>query len=220
MPSSQSILDDVDLRYRNTFTTDQKLVWFNEEQQELFDVLELDSEPYAFVTVADENFYPFPDQFDTTKIKTVTMQLNTTSPNPEYTEVQFRRNDNDVYAPCNYWYTIVSDAMYLYYSGGVPADMNVYIYCDADPAQVTTANLDVAPELPTKYQEILKLGILKRIAMARKDISMHDNYDASYQEKIADVMWERKLKEPEFVQPTSNLKLRNNWQNNVVVNGW
>jgi hypothetical protein len=35
-------LTDVDLRYRNSFTTAQKLVWMTEEQSELFEVLEIE----------------------------------------------------------------------------------------------------------------------------------------------------------------------------------
>jgi hypothetical protein len=201
MPSSQDILNDVDLRYRNTFTTTQKLVWFNEEQQELFDVLELDSPPYTFATVADENFYPFPNGFDITKIKVVTYQIDDTD-DPEYIEVPFLRNDdNQSSSYANPWYTVTSNAMYFYDGTTVPADRNVYVYCDSDPTEVTAANVSSSPDLPTRYQEILKLGILKRIAMARKDVLMHNNYDASYQEKIMDAMWLKRLKEPEWISP-------------------
>ena len=56
MATSTAIITDIDLRYRNTFTQPQKLIWFNEEQQELFDVLEIDSPPYTFATVLNENF--------------------------------------------------------------------------------------------------------------------------------------------------------------------
>jgi hypothetical protein len=206
MPSSQQIIDDINLRYRNSFTTDQVLVWFNEEQRELFDILELDSPPYTFVTVADENFYPFPEGFDITKIKTVTFQINDTT-NPDYIEVPFKRNDDDQYSDLSVWYTVVSDAMFLYVPGDMPDARNVYIYCDSDPEEVTTANLNVSPNLPTKFQELLKLGVLKRIAMARKDTQMKNNYEADYQMKLADVVWNKRLDEPEFVQPV-NTNLR------------
>ncbi|WP_421136156.1 hypothetical protein, partial [Staphylococcus warneri] len=203
MPSTQDIMNDINLRYRNTFTTAQKLVWLNEEQRELFDVLEIDSQPYAFVTVKGNNYYPFPEEFDFTKIKVVSMQINTSSPNPAFKELPFRRNDDDVFAPSGPWYTIVSNAMFLEYPGGVPDGMTVYIYCDADPANITESTIDYPPELPVKYHEILKLGVLKRIAGARKDIVMRNNYDMEYQEKITDVLWDKKLEEPEFIQPTS-----------------
>lgn len=205
MPTSQDILTDVDLRYRNSFTTAQKLVWFNEEQRELFDILEIDSPPYAFTTVADESFYPFAADFDITKIKTVTYQTDDTD-SPNYVEVDPKRNDDNQYAAYGKpWYTVTSDSMYLYIPGGAVNDRNVYVYCDSDPTEVTTSNISSSPDLPTKYQEILKLGILKRIAGARKDILMRNNYDAEYQEKISDVLLLRKMKEPEWIQPVDML---------------
>lgn len=212
MSTSQQLLDDIDLRYRNTFTTAQKLVWFNEEQRELFDVLELDSAPYTFTTELDENFYPFPDQFDVTKIKVVTYQMDDTD-DPNYIEVPFKRNDDNQYAGYSVWYTIASDAFYLYVDDSVPADRIVYIYTDSDPDEVTTANVSSAPNLPTKYQEILKLGVLKRIAGARKDIQMRNNYDMEYQQKIDDVLWQRRLKEPEFISPVDMMPRISRWGN-------
>lgn len=197
MATAQAILDDINLRYRNTFTTSQVLVWFNEEQRELFDVLEIDSPPYTFTTVLDENFYPFPADFDVTKIKVVTYQTDDAD-DPNYIEVPFKRNDDNQYGSYSVWYTVTSDAMYLYVPDSVPADRNVYIYCDSDPTEVTTSTLTIAPDLPTKYQEILKLGVLKRISGARKDIQMRNNYDMEYQQKIDDVLWGRKQKEPEW----------------------
>ena len=132
MPSAQAILDDIDLRYRNTFTTANKLVWFNEEQRELFDVLELDSAPYTFTTTADENFYPLSSGFDVTKIKVVTYQMEDTD-DPNYIEIPFKRNDDNQYSGSSIWYTIIADAFYLHVDDSVPADRNVYIYCDSDP---------------------------------------------------------------------------------------
>jgi hypothetical protein len=216
MATAQQILDDVNLRYRNSFTTEQKLVWYNEEQRELFDVLELESPPYTFQTVEGENYYPFPDQFDVTKIKTVTYQINDTA-EPSFVEVPFLRNDDRQGVLDQPWYTIVSDAMYLYVPDKVPGNRTVYIYTDSDPTEVTMANLNAAPDLPTKYQEILKLGILKRICAARKDVVMVNNYTAEYEQKISDVLWMRKLREPEFITPI-DMGYKPSWHTSFA--GW
>lgn len=204
MATSQALLNDINLRYRNTFQVAQILVWFNEEQRELFDILEIDSPPYTFQTVEDEHFYPFPDQFDITKIKTVTYQDNTTA-QPNYVELDFLRNDDDQYSFYGPWYTIVSNAFYLFVPDKVPGDRNIYIYCDLEPTEVTTANLSSEPSLPTKYQELLKLGVLKRIAMARKDVQMYNNYTGDYEQKIADVLLQKKLSEPNFISVTDEM---------------
>lgn len=204
MPTSTDILNDVDLRYRNTFTVSQKLVWFNEEQRELFDILEIDSPPYTFQTVAGENFYPFPEGFDITKIKVVTYQ-NQDTPEPDYDEIHFKRNDD--YQDAEYgsvWYTVTSDAMYLYVPDGVIDGRNVYVYCDSDPTEVTTANVSSSPDLPVRYHEVLKLGILKRITAARQDLEMNAYFGTTYEQKISDFMWGQKLKEPEWFGPIDN----------------
>ena len=226
MPTSQDILNDVNLLYRNTFTTEQKLVWFNEEQRELFDILELDSPPYAFQTVEGENFYPIPDGFDIEKIKVVTYQ-NQDTPEPNFDEIHFYRNDDYKNAPYGEtWFTIVSGAFYLFVGGGVPDGRTVYIYSDSDPSEVTQANINLPPDLPVRYHEILKLGLLKRIAMARKDIVFQNNYDADREQKIAEVLWMKKLKEPEWVTPADVMpRIDNNfpWPNGFPhwrPNGW
>lgn len=198
MATVQQIFADVRLRYRNTFTDAQLLVWLIEEQRELYEILKLDSPPYAFDTVEGENFYPFPADFDITKIKTVTYQVSDAD-DPKYIELPFRRNDDLQFTGYQYWYTVTSDAMYLHVPGGVPATRRVYVFCDADPSDVT---VDGTPDLPVRFQEILKLGILKRIAMARKDIEMYNNYDAEHEQKITDLMWGRNVLEPEWVSPT------------------
>lgn len=199
MPTAQQILNDIDLRYRNTFSVAQKLVWMNEEQRELFDVLEIDSPPYAFKTVEGVNFYPLPDDFDVTKIKTVTYQVS--DDDPEWRELPFYRNDDRQFATNGPWYTVVSDAFYLHVPDGVPDNRLVYIYYDKDPTEVTEDNLDHPVDLPAKYHELLKLGVLKRIAAARKDVLMYNNYNADYEQKLADILWLRKMKEPEWNQP-------------------
>mgnify|MGYP007112202910 CR=1 FL=1 len=194
-----NILADINLRYRNTFTNAQKLVWLNEEQRELFDILEIDSPPYAFKTVADQKLYPFPDDFDVTKIKVVTYQMNDSN---DFQEVPVLRNDDNQFIDISdLWYLIVSDTFLLNVPGGVPADRTVYIYCDADPTEVTEATMDLEPDLPTKYHEILKLGVLERIASARKDVVMKNNYAVDKQEKVDNIIWESKLQEPEWTTP-------------------
>lgn len=218
MATAQAILVDINLRYRNSFTDSQKLIWLNEEQVELFDILELDSPPYTFQTIQGENFYPFPYQFDVTKIKVVTYQIDE-GDNPNYVEAPFLRNDDNqrssYVAP---WYTIVSDAMYLYVPSEVPEGRNVYVYCDSDPTEVTLSNLSAAPDLPTRYQEILKLGILKRIAGARKDTQMYNNYDMEHEQKISDILLQKKLKEPEWTGPVDVMpRLVRGWRRGTVA---
>ncbi len=209
MPTRQQILDDVDLRYRSTFTTAQKLVWVNEEERELFEIIEQDSVPYSFELVADTYFYPIPEGVDVDKIKVISVQTNESTTDPSFDELPFKRNDNDQEADeGDYWYTIVEDNFFINVPGGPTTGRNVYIYLDTSPTEWTTSNLSAAPDTPTKYQEVLKLGILKRICAARKDVNMYNNYASEREIKIDDIVWNMKLNEPEWVQPINVLPRR------------
>lgn len=172
----------------------------SEEQQELFDVLEIDGPPYQFTTVEGNNFYPL-ETVDVEKIKVITFQIDDVN----YDQVTFRRNDGDISAGYGLWYTIVSNMIYLNYPGTMPEGRNVYIYADNEPADITVAGLGGEPDTPKKFQEILKLGTLVRICSARKDAGMKNNFEADREQKIADIMWNSKMNEPEWVSPADTM---------------
>lgn len=198
MATTQAILNDVDLRYRNTFTPAQKIVWMNEEQNDLFEVLEIDSPPINFPLQTDVQFYPIPTGVDIDRIKTVSIQINDSADSPEFRQLPFQMNDDNSYAGGLY-YTIVGKSFFI--PNGTVDDRQIYVYMDSGPTEITTGNLGSEPSVPVRYQELLKLGLLKRIAGARKDILMRNNYDAEYQEKIADLELKMKQSEPEFRGP-------------------
>lgn len=214
MASANDIMSDVNLRYRNTFTLAQKLVWLNEEKRELFDVLEIESPPYAFKTVKGIELYPFPAGFDVTKIRTVTYQTNNGS---TYREVPALSNDDNQFtAQWDTWYSIVAGNMLLNVPGGPEEGRNVYIYTSSDSENVTEATASNPLDLPIKYQEILKFGVLERIAEARKDIVMKNNYAIEKEQKISDLMWSRKAQEPEWSTAQDVMPIRPS----QVSNGW
>lgn len=204
MASSQNILNDVNLRYRNTFTTDQKLVWMNEEQNELFEILEIDSPPINFPLQTNVQFYPIPLGVEVDRIKTVSIQVNDTLTTPDFRQLPFRMNDDNSYTyVSDLYYTIVGESFFI--PNGTVDDRQIYIYMDSQPTEITTGNLSSEPSVPVRYQELLKLGLLKRIASARKDTLMRNNYDAEYQEKIIDLEMKMKLQMPEYTPPIDTL---------------
>lgn len=198
MASVQAILNDVDLRYRNTYTVAQKLVWMNEEKNELYEILELDSFPINFPLQTGVQFYPIPVCVDIDRIKTVSIQVNDAVDFPEFRQLRFIMNDDNSYTSvADLYYTIVGDSFFI--PNGTIDDRQIYIYMDIPPSDITDLNAE--PGVPVRYQELLKLGTLKRIAAARKDIQMQNSYDASYEQKIADLEWSMKAGEPEFRKP-------------------
>lgn len=193
------ILKDIRVRYRNTFNDAQLLIWLNESMGEIYQTIELDSIPYMIQTIYHEHFYNLPSNMDITKIKTVTCRLNNSD---VFTEFPFVRVDDMQFAsPENHWYSIVGQMFYINIPGEILDNTPILIFCDAFVDDVTVDQLDHEVELPAKYQEILKLGILERIAEARKDIAMKNNYYADKTEKLNEYVWQTKLAEPEWTKP-------------------
>lgn len=200
MAITQALLSDIDLMYRNSFTPSQKLVWMTEEQDDLFEILEIDLSPIAFPLQTDVQFYPIPTGVDNDRIKTMTIQTNDADL-PEFSPLVWRRNDDRQYVEyAELYYSIVGGSFFI--PNGTIDDRQVYIYLDKPPAILV---LGEEPSVPVRYQELLKLGTLKRIAMARKDVLMKNSYEADYQEKIGDLILKMKQSDPEFSAPIDML---------------
>jgi hypothetical protein len=209
----QSILDDVKVRYKHTFTTDQVLVWGNEEQRELFEILELDSVPFSFSTVAGQYLYPIPNGVEKDRIKVITIQVGPAT-NPNFIELPFMENDNRQFARSwDYWYTILENNFYINFPSTPVDNMLIYIYLDQQPEAMSSTNLSIEPAVPLRYQELLKLGILKRIAAARKDTVMRNNYDAEYTDKLSQMQEKMSLQIPEYHTPIDTLPRANRLRN-------
>ncbi len=208
MATIQGLLDDINLRYRNTFTTPQKIVWMNDEQSELFETLEIDSVPYGFDTIIDQFLYPIDAEIDVDRIKQLTIQINDT----DFVDLPFKRTTDEV-NESDYWYTLIERNFYINVPGGTISDRAVYIYLDSQPVPISASALTIEPSIPLRYQEILKLGVLKRIAMARKDVIMANNYDATYQQMILDMEWKMKMNTPEFPTAIDVMPRRSRYRN-------
>lgn len=201
MPTATTLLTDIDLRYRNTYTAAQKCVWMNDEQNEIFNLFKIDIGAVNFPLVADVQFYDIPTEIDDIEqIRTATIQINDDATYPEFVQLDYKRDGNSVSADVNdYWYSIIGDSLYINVPGGAVTDRQVYFYLDGAAEAITSGTSNVS--VPTKYLEILKLGTLKRIAAARKDIQMRNNYENERMQIIDDMLWTAQMSEPEFTSP-------------------
>lgn len=196
---------DIDLRYRNTFSLPQKMVWMTEEQDDLFEILEIDLSPISFPLQTGVELYPTPTGVDADRIKTVTIQVNDDVDSPEFAELPFKRNDDRQFVGyAGLYYSLVGESMFI--PRGTVDDRQVYIYLDKPPAILSAAE---EPSVPRRYQEVLKLGTLERIAAARKDVLMKNNYAADKEQKIIDLEWKMKMQDPELQGPIDMLPRAN-----------
>lgn len=203
--TATTLLIDIDLRYRNTYTENQKCTWMNDEQNEIFNLFKLDIGTVNFPLVATVQFYAIPLVInDIDQIRTATVQINDDATFPEFIQLDYVRDGNSVRADVNaYWYTIIGDELFINIPGGAVTDRQVYFYLDGAAEAITSGTSIVS--VPRKYVEILKLGTLKRIAGARKDIQMYNNYNNERMQIIDDMLWTATLSEPEFTSPADVL---------------
>lgn len=210
MPKIQDIFSDVLLRYRHTYNNDQLIVWYNEIMDSIYEELEIDSEPYGFQLVTDQNYYPIPTGVDVNKIKVMTIQINDGDP-PAFHEIPFYRNDNNQMANVSgVWCTIIGDNFYI--NASIVQDRMVLIFQDRTPIQATVGDLGNESELPYKYQGLLKLRLLQRIAEARKDVTFSNNFKVLADEMEEDFVWSKKMNEPEFSNAVDMMPLQGRYR--------
>ena len=216
MATITQLMADIDIRYRNVFSLAAKVVWMNEAQYDLYEDLEIDSAPFNFTTLADTYFYALGD-INIDRIKVVNIEMTDVSPS-YFAQVPFIPNLPNQYAnSAELWYSIVENNMYLNVPSGPITGRNVYIYLDNASTVINYLDPDVEPSTPKRYQELLKLGTLMRIAQARRDVDMQNAFDASYQEKIIDVQWRMKMFVPEWQVPVDT---KGGWPNRWGDNAW
>ncbi len=216
---ASDLLADINLRYRNTFTEAQKLVWMNDEQNDIFQSFKIERDPVPVSLVTGSKLYLRPPEIKyIEQVRAATLQLNTSGNESAFVDLTYRRNMNDVGANLMPWYTFLgSDKMYINVPNTDLTDRTAYFFIDAYADPITDG--DTVLSVPDKYMEIMKYGVLRRIAEARKDIVMVNNYTGSRDEIIDNMLWSEVTSEPEWVVPTSTQKFRSH-NNGYIINGY
>ena len=201
----QEILNDIDLRFRNSFTTAQKVAWMNMVQRQIFTKVPHEAVPYTFPTVTDQAWYPLPADCKPKGIRRIEIETSAADDYEELPYMDLNANVSDTES----FYSLIQQTMYI---NPVPdtttAGRDVYIYYYKSPTELSATALTATPDLETEYQELLVLGTLKRIAQARKDVVMVNNYGADYDELFDEYKSEFYDNTPPRVRQIEN------------VNGW
>ena len=216
---ASQLLPDINLRYRNTFTDVQKYGWMNDEQNDIFNIFKIERDPVPVPLVTGSKLYMRPPEIKyIDQVRAATIQVDSVKNNPHFVDLPYYRDFNKVRADDAPWYTFLgSDKIYINVPNTDVTGRVVYFFLDATPDPIVDGNSKIA--VPDKYLEVLKYGVLRRIAEARKDIVMVNNYTASREELINDLLWTEVINEPEWVQPTPTLWYKNR-NIDFTVNGW
>jgi hypothetical protein len=216
---ASELLPDINLRYRNTFTDAQKISWMNDEQNDIFKMFKIERDPVPVPLVTGSKLYLRPQEIKyIDQVRAATIQVNSDQSNPQFIDLPFYRDFNKVGADLSPWYTFLGpDKIYINVPNTDLTSRYVYFFVDATPEPIKDGSSQVS--VPDKYMEIMKYGVLRRIAEARKDIVMVNNYTNSREELINDILWTEVTNEPEWVQPTSSQRFKSHGKG-FVINGW
>lgn len=204
MPAVQDLLSDVDTRYRNTFTPAQKVTWMNLVQRQIYQAVRHDAAPTKLWTIANQALYTLPSEVVVKNIEQVVLQ----DQNSNYIPLQFRKiTDESTYQ----YYSTLNNQLFIYPTP-TQSTLEIIIYHSKIPTDLDSNKLYSKPDLDEDWHELLILGTLSRVAGARKDAVMKNNYDSDYQLLLDDYMFMNKVSDPDFTTPVDELpRIRRAW---------
>lgn len=222
MPTLQALLDNVDTTYRNSYATAVKVGWMNDCQNQIFQKVPKDAEPYAITTVDGYALYDLPADCDRFGLRAVTIETGVDS--DRFDTLPFvSLTSNRSVGEGSHFYSILKNQIFI---SPVPnaktAGRRIILFYNKRPAQLSSGALGEIPELEEGFQELLVLGTLERIARARGEIEDKNNFAADYNALIGEYVKMYKLRQPENyrvkdVMPSRNRRGNYRWQRNSVV---
>lgn len=179
IPTVQQLLDDINDRYRNTFTDTQKVRWMNRVQEQIFQYVPHESPPFTFTTVAETSYYALPSDCEPQLIKYLTIERKATT--DDFKQLTYKQPEETV-GENEEFYTIVNDLIYINPKPTSTTEgKDVYLYYNKKPAEISTSGLSATPDLEENFHELLVYGVLERVCAARKDSIMKSNYASDFE---------------------------------------
>lgn len=159
------VLQDIDLMIPNSLSHEIKIRWINQVQVQLFRDYPLDEAVYPFVTEVGKQLYPLPDDCPQDRIKMVTVNDS---------EIPYKELNED--SGGTFW-TILSGFFMLH---PVNASKDVHIYYKRRPTELTTSDLDIEPDFPRDYHELLVIGCAIRVARASQSLDYANQFEKDF----------------------------------------
>lgn len=191
------ILDDADGRITNISLRHEKIRWLNQIQRKVFRTINIPSSA-NIKTVDGQKLYALATDFPTDRIYRLTV---------DSVEYPYRRLDQATVA---YFYYILLTQL-----GLEPApsedDLDIWIFYNKRPVDLcdnlTDAQIDaltdvalqaVTPELPVDYHELYVFALCEKIAKAKEDVTLANNYVSDYNKLLTDMTLQLMNQQPEY----------------------
>ena len=196
----RQIIEDIDRRYPNAYTEQDKIVWINDTMRQIYVDISL-REYYSFHTIKGQRVYVLPENCEMRNIKSVEMseKAKETSEGDygKFFELHFALKDKDMFA--HSFYDAMDGLIGLY---PVPQESGhkVNIYYNKKPKMITS--LDDYIELADPYINLVTYNVIATIAMSghNPDIDIANEYILLYNNLVADANQARFEDQPQYLK--------------------
>lgn len=203
------ILQDTDGRVANVLARSEKVRWLNQIQRRVFRNVNIPMTLYL-ETIAGQTVYPLDPDFPTDRIYRVTVD------NVEY---PYRRLDQP--QGRRFYYLLLNHLAIE----PMPMEdgLGIWVFYNKRPLELldglTTAEIEaltdeelqeVIPELPVDYHELYVLGLCEKIAKAKEDVPLANNYVGDFNKLLAEMILQLMNQQPEY--PATRDVNRRGWR--------
>lgn len=196
MATLQQLINDIDARLPNTFTTTQKIGWFNDLQKEI-DKDKTNEQIYEFFTVAGQAIYPLPNDCTIELLKYVGIAKDLTDTDrTSFDEYTFKGMNEEL--DTNNYYD-ATNGLIGFYPAPDTDGYSIRLIYRRKSKEFSESDLTLVPDLKEKYHNIFKYDAMQIIASAMKDSEIANYYEGKKLE-IMDLIrkdyMEQKVKVP------------------------
>lgn len=181
--TAKQLINDIDKRYPNTYTTEDKIIWINDTMKQIYKDLSV-QEFYSFMTMKGQRQYVLPENCSIDNIKNVEKSEKVITINNRdygnFNALKFSLRNQEMFEPSYYDGTQGTIGLYPEPDG----KYKINIYYNKKPKMIT--NIDDYIELDERYTDLVKYNVLSIIAMSghNPDIEIANQYILLYNNLI------------------------------------
>lgn len=178
--TARQLIRDIDIRYPNTYSDQDKINWINDSMKKIYKDLAL-QEFYSFTTIKGQNLYLLPEDCSIDNIKSVEMSSRAiTVTNKDYGDFISLKNslrDQKMYSKS---YFDGTEGTIGIYPSPDQSGYKINIYYNKRPKMITSP--DDYIEIDDRYVDLVKFDVLSVIAMSSHspDIEIANQYILLY----------------------------------------
>ena len=182
----RQIIADIDRRYPNTYSNEDKIYWMNDAMKQIFTDIAI-PEFYSFSTIRGQNLYVLPEDCTMEHIKNVEMSEKaksvTNSDYGTFYSLQNSLRDRNMHKKSYYDAT---NGMIGLYPIPDKSGYKINVYYNKRPKMITS--LDDYIELDDRYSSLVTFLVIRTIAMSghNPDVEIANQYTLEYNTLLQD----------------------------------